>query len=124
MEDYEVNVLKRNGGWKKLSQTEDITLSNKKKISDNPETKLSIKIKENSENLNKDIFNDLKKVNEIIKKLETLQSQKNKLFEELSVLEKNFTVGKSQTSQKLDEIKKEYELYDKTINLINSLKEI
>ena len=124
MEDYEVNVLKRNGGWKKLSQTEDVTLNNKKKLSDNPETKLSIKIKENSENLNKDIFNELKKVNEIIKKLETLQSQKNKLFEELSVLEKNFTVGKSQTSQKLDEIKKEYELYDKTINLINSLKEI
>ena len=124
MEDYEVNVLKRNGGWKKLSQTDDVSRESKKKISNNTETKLSINIKDDSEIVSEDIFNDLKKVNEIIKKLETLQFQKNQLFEELSILEKNLNVEKSQTSQKLNEIREKYELYDKTINIINSLKEI
>ena len=124
MEDYEVNVLKRNGGWKKLPQTDNVSQASKKKISNDTETKLSIRIKDSSETVSKDIFNDLKKVNEIIEKLETLQSQKNQLFEELSILEKNFNVEKSQTSQKLNEIREKYELYDKTINIINSLKEI
>ena len=124
MEDYEVNVLKRNGGWKKLSQTDDVSRESKKKLSSNTETKLSINIKDNSETVSQDIFNDLKKVNEIIKKLEALQFQKNQLFEELSILEKNFNVEKSQASQKLNEIKEKYELYEKTINIINSLKEI
>ena len=124
MEDYEVNVLKRNGGWKKLSQTDDVSRESKKKLSSNTETKLSINIKDNSETVSQDIFNDLKKVNEIIKKLEALQFQKNQLFEELSILEKNFNVEKSQASQKLNEVKEKYELYEKTINIINSLKEI
>ena len=124
MEDYEVNVLKRNGGWKKLSQTDDVSRESKKKLSSNNETKLSINIKDNSETVSQDIFNDLKKVNEIIKKLEALQFQKNQLFEELSILEKNFNVEKSQASQKLNEVKEKYELYEKTINIINSLKEI
>ena len=124
MEDYEVNVLKRNGGWKKLSQTDNFSRASKKKFSDNTETKLSINIKDSSETVSKNIYNDLKKVNEIIKKLETLQFQKNQLFEELSLLEKNISVEKSQTSQKLNEIKEKYELYDKTINIIKSLKEI
>ena len=124
MEDYEVNVLKRNGGWKKLSQTDNVSRASKKKFSDNTETKLSINIKDSSETVSKNIYNDLKKVNEIIKKLETLQFQKNQLFEELSLLEKNISVEKSQTSQKLNEIKEKYELYDKTINIIKSLKEI
>ena len=43
MDNYEVNVLKRNGGWKKLSQTDDVSRGSKKKLSSNTETKLSIK---------------------------------------------------------------------------------
>ena len=69
MEDYEVNVLKRNGGWKKLSQTDNVSRASKKKFSDNTETKLSINIKDSSETVSKNIYNDLKKVNEIIKNL-------------------------------------------------------
>ncbi len=123
MEEYEVNVLKRNGGWKKLSHR-DKTIDVKKNLSELSRGELSIKIKDESLSDEKDIFNDFEKVNEIISKLKKLEIDKNKLFEQLSLLEEKFKEKQSISFKKLNKIKTEHELYDKTIDLINSLKKV
>jgi len=55
--------------------------------------------------------------------LQNVEKEKQNLIEKLSYLENNFVKKRNDISQKLDKVKKEHELYEKTISLINSLKD-
>ena len=126
MEDYEVNVLKRNGGWKRLSQKQkedsfDKNNDEKIKSSNND---LSITIKDEITSKEKNIFADFKDVNAIIDKLKKIEDEKSELITKLSSLEKNFAKKRDLTSEKLNKVKEEYELYEKAVNLIKSLKKV
>ena len=138
MENYEVNVLTRKGGWKKLPQTsknEELNQDSNKK--EDPNDQLSISIldqKNNSEitsgskhsqksNEETNLFDDFQNINIIINELQNVEKEKQKLIEKLSYLENNFVKKRNDISQKLDKVKKEHELYEKTISLINSLKD-
>ena len=136
MENYEVNVLTRKGGWKKLSQTTKYEkLNNKPDYDDEQEDTLSISIKDdlnknkitkNGKNPDKEIniFDDFQNISMIIDELQNVEKEKEQLFKKLSSLENEFLKKRDVVSKKLDKVKKEHDLYEKTINLINSLKEI
>ena len=124
MEDYEVNVLKRNGGWKKLSQRENTITTDVEDKIESSDNNLSIRIKDEISSEEKDIFTDFNNVNLIIDKLQKIENEKSELIIKLSSLEKNFTEKRNVTSQKLNKVNKEYELYEKAINLIKSLKKV
>ena len=138
MDNYEVNVLTRKGGWKKLPQevvinteelnskeTEDI-----KEFQSNYSDNLNIKVTEDNleghdpENFSNNLFENFTEVNNIIKKLKTVEKEKNILINELNELMKDFQIRKNNLDKKLTNIEKEKEMYDKAINLISSLKNI
>ena len=127
MDNYEVNVLTRKGGWKKLPQ-EVIQNKDESKldISDN----LNINVTEdnfdnkNHEDFNSNLFENFTEISSIIDKLKTVEKEKNELIGELNELMKNFKIRKNNLDKKLTNIQKEKEMYDKAINLIISLKNI
>jgi len=138
MENYEVNVLTRKGGWKKLSQTsknEEFNQDSNKKADPNDQLSISIldqknnsQITSSSKNSQKsneetNLFDDFQNINIIINELQNVEKEKQNLIEKLSYLENNFVKKRNDISQKLDKVKKEHELYEKTISLINSLKD-
>ena len=138
MENYEVNVLTRKGGWKKLSQTsknEELNQDSNKKADPNDQLSISIleqkdnsQITSSSKNSQKsneetNLFDDFQNINIIINELQNVEKEKQNLIEKLSYLENNFVKKRNDISQKLDKVKKEHELYEKTISLINSLKD-
>ena len=139
MENYEVNVLTRKGGWKKLSQSSVDDKLEEKQVDDNEEdNSLSISIKDNvderkiSTNPEKNklldeernLFDDFQNISRIINELQNVEKEKQQLFEKLSHFESQFLEKRNVVSKKLDKVKKEHDLYEKTINLINSLKGI
>ena len=138
MENYEVNVLTRKGGWKKLPQTsknEELNQDSNKKADPNDQLSISIldqknnsQITSSSKNSQKsneetNLFDDFQNINIIINELQNVEKEKQNLIEKLSYLENNFVKKRNDISQKLDKVKKEHELYEKTISLINSLKD-
>ena len=127
MNNYEVNVLTRKGGWKKLPQEvvekkDELKLKN----SDN----LNINVTEdnfdskNHEDFNSNLFENFKEINSIIDKLKTVEKEKNDLIGELNELMKSFEIRKNNLDKKLTNIQKEKDMYDKAINLIISLKNV
>ena len=139
MENYEINVLTRKGGWKKLSQTsknEELNQDSNKKAGPNDQLSINIldqvsnnsQIPSGSKNSQKsneetNLFDDFQNINIIINELQNVEKEKQNLIEKLSYLENNFVKKRNDISQKLDKVKKEHELYEKTISLINSLKD-
>ena len=127
MDNYEVNVLTRKGGWKKLPQ-EVIPSKDELKL-DNSDN-LNINVTEdtfdskNIEDFNNNLFENFTEINNIINKLKTVEKEKNNLIVELDQLMSNFEIRKNSLDKKLKNIQKEKEMYDKAINLINSLKNV
>ena len=127
MDNYEVNVLTRKGGWKKLPQE---VIQNKDELKLNDSDNLNINVTEenfdskNHENFNSNLFENFSEISSIIDKLKTVEKEKNELIGELNELMKNFKIRKNNLDKKLTNIQKEKEMYDKAINLINSLKNI
>ena len=125
MDNYEVNVLTRKGGWKKLPQ-EVIEKKNESKF--NNSDNLNINVTEdtfeskNLEDFNSNLFENFTEINNIINKLKNVEKEKNNLIVELDQLMSNFEIRKNSLDKKLTNIQKEKEMYDKAINLINSLK--
>ena len=125
MDNYEVNVLTRKGGWKKLPQ-EVIEKKNESKF--NNSDNLNINVTEdtfeskNLEDFNSNLFENFTEINNIINKLKNVEKEKNNLICELDQLMNNFKIRKNSLDKKLTNIQKEKEMYDKAINLINSLK--
>jgi hypothetical protein len=127
MDNYEVNVLTRKGGWKKLPQE---VIQNKDELKLNISDNLNINVTEdnfdnkNHEDYNSNLFKNFTEINSIIDKLKTVEKEKNNLIGELNELMKNFEIRKNNLDKKLTNIKKEKEMYDKAINLIISLKNV
>ena len=138
MDNYEVNVLTRKGGWKKLPQEvviskeelNSIETKDNKEYQFNNSDNLNINVTEdtldshNPENFSNNLFENFTEVNNIIKKLKTVEKEKNILVNQLNELMKDFQIRKNSLDQKLANIEKEKEMYDKAINLISSLKNI
>ena len=70
------------------------------------------------------LFENFTEINIIINKLKTVEKEKNNLIGELDQLMSNFEIRKDSLDKKLINIQKEKEMYDKAINLINSLKNV
>ena len=114
MDNYEINILRRGGNWKKV-RPDDILID-----------EINNDLKENNPLKNKSVGNDflsnVTKVDAIILRLESLESEKNKLKEELKVFEDEFLKKKKIAENKIMEISQEKEMIDKTINVIKNLK--
>ena len=127
MDNYEVNVLTRKGGWKKLPQE---VIQDKDKLKLNNSDTLNINVTEdnfdskNQENFNSNLFENFTEISNIIDKLKTVEKEKDELIGELNELMKNFEIRKNNLDKKLTNIQKEKEMYDKAINLITSLKNV
>ena len=117
MDNYEINILRRDGNWKKVNPND--------RIMDNLEEnegleKKSINLKDKKSNNN--FLDYLNEVNFIIGKLEVLENEKNKLKDQLKNYEQEFLNKKINTEDKINSLSKEKEMLDKTINLIKNLK--
>ncbi len=128
MDNYEVNVLTRKGGWKKLPQEivkdDNVKINNENlsiDVKDIDEKEISFSDKDNS---NDNLFENFSDISSIIKELKKIEDEKGKLLNKLTKLEENFEMRKDKLDMKIDDIKNEYELYKKAINLIKSLKNI
>ena len=125
MDNYEVNVLTRKGGWKKLPQE---VISNKNELKLKNSDNLNIDVTEDtfdnkdSEDSNTNLFENFTEISSIISKLKIVENEKNVLISELNELMKSFEIRKNNLDKKLLNIQKEKEMYDKAINLIISLK--
>ena len=127
MDNYEVNVLTRKGGWKKLPQE---VIPSKDELKFNNSDHLNINVTEdtfdskNHEDSNSNLFENFTEINIIINKLKTVEKKKNDLIGELDQLMSSFEIRRNSLDKKLINIRKEKEMYDKAINLINSLKNV
>ena len=127
MDNYEVNVLTRKGGWKKLPQE---VIQNKAELKLNNSDNLNINVTEdnfdnkNLEHSNSNLFENFTEISNIIDKLKTVEKEKDELISELNELMKNFEIRKNNLDKKLTNIQKEKEMYEKAINLIISLKKV
>ena len=121
MEDYEINILRRDGNWKKV-KSKDLLLDT---VDQNEEEYKHIELEEKvpSEHLKEDNFlNDINEVNSIIAKLEKLENDKTLLKNQLKIIEAKLQSKKHQTEEKIKTMSKESEMLDKTITVIKNLK--
>ena len=121
MEDYEINILRRDGNWKKV-QSKDLLLdtldqneAEYKHIE--PEEKISLEHKKEE-----NFLNYINEVNSIIAKFEKLENDKTLLKNQLKIIEAKFQSKKHQTEEKIKSMSKENEILDKTITVIKNLK--
>ena len=121
MEDFEINILRRNGNWKKV-KSKDLLLDTVDQSEEEfkhiePEEKVpSGHLKEEN------FLNDINEVNTIIAKLEKLENDKTLLKNQLKIIEDKFQSKKHQTEEKIKTMSKESEMLDKTITVIKNLK--
>ena len=121
MEEYEVNILRRNGNWKKvkskdlLLDTADQNEAEYKHIEQ--EEKISVEHKKED-----NFLNYINEVNSIIAKFEKLENDKTLLKNQLKIIEAKFQSKKHQTEEKIKTMSKESEMLDKTITVIKNLK--
>ena len=117
MDNYEINILRRNGNWKKVNPNDRVKNSLEK--NDEFEKKpVNFKVEKPKNNF----LNNLKEVNFIIDKLEVLENEKNKLKDQLKNYEQEFVNKKINTEDKINFLTKEKEMLDKTISVIKNLK--
>ena len=121
MEEYEVNILRRNRNWKKvkskdlLLDTADQNEAEYKHIEQ--EEKISVEHKKEE-----NFLNYINEVNSIIAKFEKLENDKTLLKNQLKIIEAKFQSKKHQTEEKIKSMSKENEILDKTITVIKNLK--
>jgi len=121
MEDYEINILRRDGNWKKV-KSKDLLLDT---VDQNEAEYKHIDTEEKvpSEPLKEENFlNNINEVNSIIAKLEKLENDKTLLKNQLKIIEAKFQSKKHQTEEKIKTMSKESEMLDKTITVIKNLK--
>ena len=114
MEDYEINILKRDGNWKRVKPKDLILNEINNELSEDNET-----YHQKSEN---DLLSYITKVDSIISRLETLENEKNKLKEELKGFEEKFLSKKKLAEEEINKISQKKEMIEKTINVIKNLK--
>ena len=116
MEDYEINILRRDGNWKKVKPNDlVIDESNHDLIEDNePDQKKT----------QNDFLSNVTKVESIISRLETLENEKSALKEELKEFEDNFLRKKKLAEDEINKISQEKDMIEKTLNIIKNLKSL
>ena len=110
MDNYEINILRRSGDWKKIKPN-DLIIN---EIEDD--------INEKDKFKDQNFLSYIVKVNSIIQKLENLEIEKNKLKEELKIYENEFMNKKNITEKKISKIFQEKDMIDKTLNIIKNLR--
>ena len=118
MENFEINILKRNGDWKKYNQ-KDISLSSAKNTD---QEELNDRVK-NDKNNDVNFILFINEVNSIINKLEDLENEKNNLKNQLKKYEKIFKTEKNLCEQKLSQTAKEIKNLETTIDVLKNLKD-
>ena len=116
MDNYEINILRRGGNWKKV-KPDDL-------IIDETNNELNKDIEISNPKSQNDFLDYLTKVDSIVFRLETLDSEKNKLKEELKIFENEFLKKKKLAEDEINKISQKKEIIDKTINVIKNLKSI
>jgi len=113
MDNYEINILRRDGNWKKVKPN-DLILDS---IEKNDEATNQKNI-----NSNDNFLHYLNEVNSIISKLEFLENEKSKLKDQLKCYEQEFIDKKKVTEDRITSMGKEKEILEKTISVIKNLK--
>ena len=114
MDNYEINILRRDGNWKKV-RPNDLIIDeiNNDLIEDNePDEK----------KLQNDFLSNLSMVESIISRLESLEKEKSALKEELKEFEDNFLKKKKLAEDEINKISQEKDIIEKTLNVIKNLK--
>ena len=114
MDDYEINILRRGGNWKKVKPNDLIIDEINNELNE-----VNEKYHQKPEN---DLLSYITKVDSIIIRLETLENEKNKLKEELKGFEDKFLSKKKLAEDEISKISQEKEMIEKTINVIKNLK--
>ncbi|MDB4238880.1 hypothetical protein N9835_00855 [Alphaproteobacteria bacterium] len=117
MENYEINILKRNGDWEKIrpNAQENTVEQNDINHLSNPKSLKDI-------NEDPDLLSNINKVKLIVDKIENLENEKNNLKNSLKNYEMFFLESKTNSEKKLSQISKELEMFDKAIEIIKDLK--
>ena len=122
MDNYEINILRRNGNWKKV-KPKDVLLDtidqNHLQIDD---TNTNINSSNLDNNKKDDFLYYINQVNEIIVKLESLENDKTNLKNQLKNYEEEFQSKKKSIDNKIKLMSKEAEMLDKSIGIIKNLK--
>jgi len=114
MDNYEINILRRGGNWKKVKPDDLIVDGINNELKENNEL--------NHQKSQNDFLSYITEVESIISRIESLESEKNKLKEDLKIFEVEFLKKKKLAEDKIIKISKEKEMVEKTINLIKNLK--
>ena len=96
MDNYEINILRRGGNWKKV-KPDDL-------IIDEINNKLNHDNELNHQKSYDDFLSSVTKVDSIISRLEALESEKNKLKEELKIFENEFFRKKKLAEDEINKI--------------------
>ena len=117
MDNYEINILRRDGNWKKV-KPDDLIMDSISK--DDEATKNTINPKDKKSN--DSFLHYLNEVNSIVSKLEVLENEKSKLKDQLKNYEQEFINKKKITEDKINSMAQEKEILEKTISVIKNLK--
>ena len=114
MDNYEINILRRDGNWKKV-KPDDLIINeiNNDLLEDN---------EPNQKKSQNNFLSNLSKVESIISRLESLENEKSALKEELKEFEDDFLRKKKLAEDEIDKISQEKDMIEKTINVIKNLK--
>ena len=114
MDNYEINILRRDGNWKKV-KPDDLIINeiNNDLLEDN---------EPNQKKSQNNFLSNLTKVESIISRLESLEKEKSALKEELKEFEDNFLRKKKLAEDEINKISQEKDMIEKTINVIKNLK--
>ena len=114
MEDYEINILRRDGNWKKVKPNDLII--------DEIDNDLIEDNEPDQKKLQNDFLSNVTKVETIISRLESLENEKSALKEELKEFEDAFLRKKKLAEDEINKISQEKDMIEKTINVIRNLK--
>ena len=117
MDNYEINILRRDGNWKKV-QPDDLIMDSIEK--DDEAKKEAPNLKDINSNDN--FLHYLNEVNSIISKLEVLENEKSKLKDQLKNYEQEFINKKKICEDRINSMAQEKEMLEKTISAIKNLK--
>ena len=121
MDNYEINILRRGGNWKKV-KPDDLIIDENNNDIDEINNELNHDNDLNHQKSHDDFLSYVTKVDTIISRLEALESEKNKLKEELKIFENEFFRKKKLAEDEINKISQEKEMIEKTLNVIKNLK--
>ena len=114
MDNYEINILRRDGNWKKVKPDDLIIDEINNELNDDNEL--------NHQKSHDDFLSYVNKVDLIISRLEALESEKNKLKEELKMFENEFFRKKKLADDEINKISQEKEMIEKALSVVKKLK--